>query len=262
MARVPVRRNDPSATTTPSDSTTSFIVPYRTALVPEARVAAMPPREASAPGSMGKKSPLSRRCSLSCLRVTPGSTAQSRSSALTARTLFMRERSSETPPCGALTWPSSEEPTPNGTIGASCRAQSLTRSITSSLSSANTTPSGGSFLSQVSVCPCAWRIASEAVKRLPKRAARSELSAVTASVESRPWRWRTERWVTGVLRSLLGRPKTRRAEAAWLEARAPWVLTMVMTMTTGGGRDAADARSFELLSNARIGRRLSEGEDA
>ena len=44
----------------------------------------------------------------------------------------MRERSSETPPCAALTWPSSDEPTPNGTTGASCRAQSLTRSITSS----------------------------------------------------------------------------------------------------------------------------------
>ena len=28
----------------------------------------------------------------------------------------MRERSSETPPCGALTWPSSDEPTPNGTM--------------------------------------------------------------------------------------------------------------------------------------------------
>ena len=37
----------------------------------------------------------------------------------------MREKSSETPPCGALTWPSSDEPTPKGTIGASCRAQSL-----------------------------------------------------------------------------------------------------------------------------------------
>src|SRR3984957_14339998 len=158
----------------------------------------MPPSEASAPGSIGKNKPLSRRCSLSCLRVTPGSTTQSRSSALTARTLFMRERSSETPPCGALTWPSSDEPIPKGTIGASWRAQSLVRSITSSLVSANTTASGGSFLSQVSVWPCALQIASEAVKRLPKRAARSELSAATASLERRPWRWRTESWVNGL----------------------------------------------------------------
>src|SRR5580658_5877896 len=61
----------------------------------------MPPSEASAPGSIGKKRPLSRRCSLSCLRVTPGSTTQSRSSALTVVTAFMRVRSSETPPSGA-----------------------------------------------------------------------------------------------------------------------------------------------------------------
>ena len=60
--------------------------------MPEARVAAMPPIEASAPGSIGKKRPVSRRCSLSCLRVMPGSTTQSRSSALTASTLFMREQ--------------------------------------------------------------------------------------------------------------------------------------------------------------------------
>ena len=52
----------------------------------------MPPSEASAPGSIGKKRPLSRRCSLSCLRVTPGSTTQSRSSASTAVTAFMREQ--------------------------------------------------------------------------------------------------------------------------------------------------------------------------
>ena len=92
----------------------------------------MPPREASAPGSIGKKRPVSCRKSLSCLRVTPGSTTQSRSSALTAITLFMREQSSDTPPCGALTWPSSDEPIPKGTIGASRLAQIFTRSITSS----------------------------------------------------------------------------------------------------------------------------------
>ena len=39
----------------------------------------MPPSEASAPGSSGKNRPWSRRCSLSCLRVMPGSTTQSRS---------------------------------------------------------------------------------------------------------------------------------------------------------------------------------------
>ena len=177
----------------------------------------MPPIEASAPGSIGKKSPVSCRCSLSCLRVTPGSTTQSRSSELTASTAFIREQSSETPPCGALTWPSSDVPTPKGTIGASCLAQSFTRSITSSLVSANTTASGGWFSSQVSVCPCALRIASEAVKRLPKRAARSALSAATASTLRRPSRLRTgeRQWPRFAL-SVLESAEIRRAPALWL----------------------------------------------
>ena len=72
------------------------------------------------PGSIGKNRPWSRRYSLSCLRVTPGSTTQSRSSAWTARTRFMSRKSSETPPCGALTWPSSEVPVPNGMTGTRC----------------------------------------------------------------------------------------------------------------------------------------------
>ena len=52
----------------------------------------MPPRVASAPGSIGKKRPVSCRYALSCVRVTPGSTTQSRSSALTARIAFIREQ--------------------------------------------------------------------------------------------------------------------------------------------------------------------------
>jgi len=47
-----------------------------TALVPDALVAAMPPSVASAPGSTEKNRPVSRKCSLSCLRVTPGCTAR------------------------------------------------------------------------------------------------------------------------------------------------------------------------------------------
>ena len=58
----------------------------------------MPPSEASAPGSIGKNRPWSRRYSLSCLRVTPGSTTQSRSSAWTASMRFMRVRSIDMPP--------------------------------------------------------------------------------------------------------------------------------------------------------------------
>src|SRR5262249_19088334 len=59
---------------------------------------------------MGKNSPLSRSCSLSALRVIPGSTMQSRSSPCTANTLFMSRKSRDTPPTAALTWPSVEGP--------------------------------------------------------------------------------------------------------------------------------------------------------
>ena len=52
--------------------TLSFIVPYRTAFVPEARVAVIPPIEAFAPGSIGKNKPVSLKYVLSCSLVTPG----------------------------------------------------------------------------------------------------------------------------------------------------------------------------------------------
>ena len=57
---------------------------------------------ASAPGSIGKNRPVSRRWSLSCLRVTPASTRQSRSSALTSRIRFIAARSMETPPSSGV----------------------------------------------------------------------------------------------------------------------------------------------------------------
>ena len=91
----------------------------------------MPPSEASAPGSIGKNRPWSRRCSFSSLRVTPGSTTQSRSSSWTATIRFIRLVSTETPPNGALTWPSSDVPVPNGMIGTPWAAHSLTISDTS-----------------------------------------------------------------------------------------------------------------------------------
>ena len=46
------------------------------------------------------------------------------------------------PPLGALIWPSSEVPVPNGMIGVLCLAQSWTIACTSSADSANTTASG------------------------------------------------------------------------------------------------------------------------
>ena len=53
----------------------------------------------------------------------PASTVTSRSSTLSRITRFIRERSIETPPSTALTCPSSDEPAPNGTIGAPTRAR-------------------------------------------------------------------------------------------------------------------------------------------
>jgi hypothetical protein len=46
------------------------------------------------------------------------------------------------PPLGALIWPSSEEPVPNGIIGTLWAAQVFTTVFTSSLVSTKTTPSG------------------------------------------------------------------------------------------------------------------------
>ena len=62
-------------------------------VVPLAFVAAMPPKEASAPGSTGKKRPVPFRASFKALRVRPGSTTQEKSWGLTSRTRFIRLRS-------------------------------------------------------------------------------------------------------------------------------------------------------------------------
>ena len=111
--------------------------------MPDARVDAMPPSEASAPGSIGKKSPVSCRYAFNCLRVTPGSTRASRSLALTSRIRFICDRSMQTPPCVASTCPSTDVPMPNGIIGVRWRAHRLTIATTSSVVCGNTTASGG-----------------------------------------------------------------------------------------------------------------------
>ena len=98
----------------------------------------------------------------------PGSITQSRSSACTASTLFMSRKSIETPPSGALTWPSSEVPVPNGIIGTlMLRRRCRTICCTSSVDCGNTTASGGWFSIQVTVLPCCSRTACEVTTRLP-----------------------------------------------------------------------------------------------
>src|ERR1700723_2364887 len=140
----------------------------------------MPPSDASAPGSIGKNTPWSRRCSFSALRVTPGSITQSRSSAWTSSTLFMSRKSMQTPPAGALTCPSSEVPVPNAITGTPWPAQMRTTSCTSAVSCANTTASGGCDFSQVVVWACWSRTACEVTRRLPNRAASFSTAAATA----------------------------------------------------------------------------------
>ena len=66
----PVLIISPFGRTTVRPEITVLIVPYLTAIVPEADVAAIPPRAASAPGSIGKKTPSSLKYSFNCFLVT------------------------------------------------------------------------------------------------------------------------------------------------------------------------------------------------
>ena len=70
----------------------------RTAVVPEARVEAMPPMVASAPGSMKNVSPVFSSAFASCMRLTPASTVASRSAELTRSTRFICRMSMQMPP--------------------------------------------------------------------------------------------------------------------------------------------------------------------
>src|SRR6266545_1782947 len=149
----------------------------------------MPPSEASAPGSSGKNRPWSRRCSLSCLRVMPGSTTQSRSCEFTASTRFISRKSIDTPPKGALMWPSSEVPAPNAITGMQWAAQMRTASCTSSVVCGNTTASGGSFAIQVVVLACCSRTACEVTTRLPNFAVSAATAALIAFGSERAVGW-------------------------------------------------------------------------
>src|ERR1700675_224835 len=83
----------------------------------------------------------------------------------------MSRRSIETPPAGALTWPSSDVPVPNAITGTRYLAQIRTASWMSAVSCAITTASGGCGGNQVVVWACWSRTACEVISRLPNRAA-------------------------------------------------------------------------------------------
>ena len=92
-------------------------MPYFTAMVPEADVDAIPPKAASAPGSIGKNTPSSLKCSFSCFLVTFAWTLQSKSSALTDNILFIFSNEIVMPLELPTAFPSKEVPVPNGTTG-------------------------------------------------------------------------------------------------------------------------------------------------
>src|SRR5262249_16668289 len=98
--------------------------------------------------------------------------------ACTARTRFKSERSMQTPPRGALTWPSSDVPVPKAITGTRSRAQMRTMSCTSAVLCGNTTASGGWFSIQVVVLACCSRTACEVTRGLPNfcASARTQVS--------------------------------------------------------------------------------------
>ncbi len=81
----------------------------------------------------------------------------------------MRVKSSDSPPLGALMWPSSEVPAPYGMIGTRWVRATSTTLTTSSVLSTQITASGGSLGIQVMVLACWRRISSPVCRRSPKR---------------------------------------------------------------------------------------------
>ncbi len=117
LALVPVLIILPSAKTTSIWRTFSRIVPYNTAVVPDALVAAIPPNVAFAPGSTEKNNPVVRSSLFKASRVTPGCTTANISWEFTSNMRFISDIFKVIPPCNGSAWPSNEVPTPQGVIG-------------------------------------------------------------------------------------------------------------------------------------------------
>ena len=86
----------------------------------------MPPSDASAPGSIGKNRPVSRKSSFNCLRVTPASTVDVQILGADPQDPVHLRQIDEMPPLTAATWPSSEVPAPKGMTGVLCSAHKPT----------------------------------------------------------------------------------------------------------------------------------------
>ena len=96
-------------------------------------MATIPPIVASAPGSTEKNTPSGRSLASSSRRVTPACTVTSMSSTDSRKIAFICDMSTETPPSNAATWPSSDVPAPNGTIGVPWSRQIRTTAAASSV---------------------------------------------------------------------------------------------------------------------------------
>ena len=142
LALEPVLIIRPSDITTFRPITFSFIVPYLTAVVPEARVAAIPPIEALAPGSTGKNNPNSFKLMLSSSLVIPGCTVTSISSGFTFKIFFMFSKDKVTPPFTGIEFPSRLVPVPQGITGHLCLLHISMTSETSFSSFGYATASG------------------------------------------------------------------------------------------------------------------------
>src|ERR1700722_8761370 len=138
----------------------------------------------------------------------------------------MSRKSSEMPPRGALTWPSSDVPTPNGITGTRAAAHSRTTCCTSSVVCGNTTASGGWFAIQVTVLPCCSRTACEVTRRLPNCAASAAMTPSTALRS----RFCSVFASANAIAFLLFRP-----EARCFNSRRPFFRVVLLDVGEGGG---------------------------
>lgn len=171
----------------------------------------------------------------------------------------MRDRSIEIPPCIALTWPSSEEPMPNGTIGARCREAACTIALTSSVLTGKTTASGAPAACHDS--PWLWcsicvglvvQRSPSKVRRSPMRAARvvSDRMDPISDVLSVTVTSLFTRKTLAFLRAL-----KRNNDREWFRSRKPQYEQHVRgPMIELLARLAADFRTFapELIADPRV----------
>ena len=141
-ARLPVLTTVPSAKTASSAITFSRIEPYRTVVVPEAPVEAIPPKVASAPGSTEKNKPSFASRSFSGILLSPGCTTTIKSSGQISTILSISDKSNVIPPSTGIICPSSEDPTPNGITGTFAAEHKRITSCTSLVERAMTIASG------------------------------------------------------------------------------------------------------------------------